>query len=144
MGDIGRFPVRVEIPVMWGDMDALGHVNNAVYARWAEQARITYFERIDLVGSPTVGPILARQVIDFRSPVLYPDRVLVEVTVARIGTTSMTLRYRVTSQAQGTVVAEAESVIVVFDYVSGSKVPVSEELRRRITELESCSADSGP
>jgi acyl-CoA thioester hydrolase len=37
---LGRYPVSLELPVLWGDMDALGHVNNAVYARWLEQARI--------------------------------------------------------------------------------------------------------
>lgn len=129
-------PVAIELSVLWGDMDALGHVNNAIYARWLEQARIAYFERVGLIGGGTVGPILARQAIDFVEPVTYPDRVSVAVGVSRIGTTSLTLSYVATSQAkQGSVVMRAESVIVVFDYVAGTKTPVSTELRQRIESL---------
>lgn len=129
-------PVTTEISVLWGDMDALGHVNNAIYARWLEQARIAYFERVGLIGGGTVGPILARQAIDFVEPVTYPDRISVSVGVSRIGTTSLTLSYVATSQAkQGVVVMKAESVIVVFDYASGTKTPVSAELRQRIERL---------
>jgi len=128
--------VEIELTVLWGDMDALGHVNNAVYARWLEQARIAYFERVGLVGGGSVGPILARQAIDFVQPVVYPDRVRVAVGVSRIGTTSVTLSYVATSAAkQGAVVMRAESIIVVFDYAEGRKTPVSAELRTKIEEL---------
>lgn len=132
----GVLPVTTELSVLWGDMDALGHVNNAVYARWLEQARIAYFERVGLIGGGTVGPILARQAIDFVEPVTYPDRVAVSVGVSRIGTTSLTLDYVATSQAKhGAVVMKAQSVIVVFDYAAGTKTPVSTELRARIEGL---------
>jgi acyl-CoA thioester hydrolase len=134
---LGRYPVSIELPVLWGDMDALGHVNNAIYARWLEQARIAYFERLGLIGAGSVGPILARQAIDFRKPVRYPDRVTLWVSVLRIGTTSLALGYRATSSAQdGATVIEAESVIVVFDYATGTKTPVSDELRQRVEALE--------
>ncbi len=131
-----KFPVSVELAVLWGDMDALGHVNNAVYARWLEEARIQYFERIKPFEPDGVGPILARQSIDFRLPVVYPDRVTVAVRVARIGTTSLTLGYEIRSAAQGAVVVQAESVIVVYDYAQGSKVPVGPALKQRIERLE--------
>ena len=53
------FAITVELPVLWGDMDALGHVNDAVYARWLEEARIRYFERVGPFEPDGVGPILA-------------------------------------------------------------------------------------
>jgi acyl-CoA thioester hydrolase len=137
MSDSQSFPVMVELPVLWGDMDALGHVNNAVYARWLEEARIRYFECIKPFEPDGVGPILARQVIDFRLPVVYPDSVTVAVRVARMGTTSLTLKYQVHSAGQGAVAVEAESVIVVYDYVRGSKVAISGAMRERIEKLES-------
>lgn len=143
MSTLGRYPVRLELQVLWGDMDALRHVNNAVYARWLEQARIAYFERLGLTGDLTVGPILARQTIDFRSPVTYPDRVHLAVTVERLGTTSIALRYRGTSEAQsGAVVVEGESVVVVFDYARGTKVPIGDDLRARIEALEAAGAET--
>lgn len=132
-----RHPVTLELPVLWGDMDALGHVNNTIYARWLEQARIEYFLRLGDVGLGSAGPILARQSIDFREQVTYPDRVTVAVGVTRVGKTSLVLGYRVTSHARdGATVAEAESVVVVFDYASGTKAPVSDELRQRVQALE--------
>lgn len=131
-----ELPVQVEIVVFWGDMDALGHVNNAVYARWLEQARIEYFQRVGLIGGGAVGPILARQSIDFVQPVVYPDRISVSVGVSRIGTTSITLSYVARSrEKQGAVVMRGESVIVVFDYAEGRKTPVSADLRQRIVSL---------
>jgi acyl-CoA thioester hydrolase len=130
-------PVRVEIDVAWGEMDAFRHVNNAVYARWLETARIAYFERVGLLAYDSVGPILARQAIDFRKPIEFPDRVTVEVHVPRLGTSSFQMRYQVTSRAQGgALVAEGESIIVLYDYKQGVKVPLSDALRAAIDGLE--------
>lgn len=126
-------PVHVELPVLWGDMDALGHVNNTIYARWFEQARIEYFAASGLRGEEGAGPILARQAIDFVAPVFYPDRISVSVRATRIGTTSLTLSYEATSQQKsGAVVARGESVVVLYDYAAGKKVPIGPELRRRL------------
>jgi acyl-CoA thioester hydrolase len=114
-------------------MDSLSHVNNAVYARWLEQARIAYFLEVGLIGGGTVGPILARQSIDFVLPVTYPDHVTVSVKGTKVGTTSVVLAYEARSHAQnGATVMRAESVIVVYDYAAGKKAPVSDELRARI------------
>lgn len=137
---LGRWPLVLEVRVAWGDMDAYRHVNNTMYLRWFESARISYFERVAIVsegGYDTVGPILARATIDFRRPVTYPDAVTVEATVARIGNTSFEMRYRATSVAHKAIVAEGDSIIVMMDYRTGQKVPVSPELRARIEAFES-------
>lgn len=137
-----RWPVHVEVPVAWGDMDALRHVNNAVFARWLESARIAYLARVGMLGGlgeggePGVGPILARQTIDFRRPVEFPDVVTIDVRVARLGTTSMELRYRVRSRAQAAIVAEGESIVVLFDFASSTKRELPAPLRAAITALE--------
>ena len=131
-GDELRWPVTLEIPVAWGDMDAFRHVNNTVYARWMESARIAYFERTGMLAYDRTAPILARQAIDYRRPVEFPDTVVVEVRAPRVGNTSFELRYRVTSRAQGAVVAEGEAIIVLFDYVARSKVTIPPALREAI------------
>jgi acyl-CoA thioester hydrolase len=134
---LGRWPLRLELRVAWGDMDAFRHVNNTVYLRWFESARIAYFERIGLVAYDAVGPILARATIDFRKPVAYPDTVDVAATIARLGTTSFEMRYRATSRAHdGAVVAEGDSVIVLLDYLAGAKVALSSELRDAVVAFE--------
>jgi len=136
---LGRYPVSVEVPVAWGEMDAFQHVNNVVYHRWLETARIAYFERlglIDRVREEGVGPILARTVIDYRRPLAYPDVVRVDVTVSRIGGSSFTMGYRVWSEAQRAEAATGESVIVVYDYRAARSAPVDEKLREAILALE--------
>lgn len=134
---LGRWPLRLDLRVAWGDMDAFRHVNNAVYLRWFESARIAYFERVGLVVYEGVGPILARATIDFKRPVTYPDTVTVEATITRLGTTSFEMHYRATSKAQGgAIVAQGDSVVVLFDYASGSKVALPAALREAIEAVE--------
>lgn len=135
---LGRFPIQLDVPVAWGDMDSLGHVNNVVYLRWFESARIAYFEALAIgTKRASVGPILARQSIDYHRQLHYPDRIRVSTSVSRIGTTSVTMTYRVTSEAaKGAVVADGESVIVLFDYATAKKVKVDKAIRQQIQELE--------
>lgn len=138
--DAARFPVTVEIPVAWGDMDAFGHVNNAVYLRWFETARIAYFERTGLIERMKregVGPILARATVDFRLPLRYPDTVRAAARVASFGKTSFVMSYRVTSAANaGATAAEGEGVVVLVDYANGGKVALDDATRRAIEAVE--------
>jgi len=120
-------------------MDAFQHVNNAVYLRWFESARIAYFEKAGVLEQmPAAGPILARQIIDYRAPLRYPDTLRVSATVTKLGNTSLTMGLRLTSaQQQGQIAAEGEAVIVFFDYRAGRKTALPDDVRRRIESLES-------
>ena len=133
---LGRWPVTIEIPVAWGEMDAFRHVNNVAYLRYIESARIAYFEgtkmSLEAIGA---GPILASQTIHYRRPLTYPDRVKVSVTTTKFGTTSFVNAYRIVSDKHG-LAAEAETVCVWFDYKSGSKIAIDEPLREAIYALE--------
>lgn len=134
-----RYPVSVAIPVAWGDMDSFQHVNNVVYARWLETARMIYFERVGLVRrvkEEGVGPILARTIIDYRRAVTYPDTVRVETTVSRVGGSSFTMAFRVRSEAQDAEVATGEQVIAHYDYRAGRTAPLDDALRAAIAALE--------
>ena len=134
-----RPPVSVSIPVAWGEMDAFQHVNNVVYARWLETARIAYFDRVGILrrmGDEGIGPILARTVIDYRRPVTFPDTVRVDASVSRVGTSSFTMSFRVWSEAQGAEVAAGEQVIVQLDYRSGRATPLDDALRAAIAALD--------
>lgn len=136
---LGHFPVSVAIPVAWGEMDAFQHVNNTVYARWLETARISYFTRIGLLErmrAEGVGPIVGRIAIDFRRPVTYPDTVRVDATARKLGRSSFTMGYRMWSTEQQTEVATGEDVVVMFDYRSGRTTVVDEGLRGAILALE--------
>jgi acyl-CoA thioester hydrolase len=134
-----RWPVSVDIPVAWGEMDAFQHVNNVVYARWAETARIEYFRQVgflERMRDDGVGPILARLSIDFRRPVTYPDTVRVSVRTSRLGSRSFTMEFTVASLDQGAEVARGDQVIVVFDYRAGATAAIDDRLRGAIEALE--------
>jgi len=135
---LADFPVRVEIPVAWGDMDAMGHVNNTVYFRYFETARISGFKALGLGSieqSDDVGPILHSASCRFRIPLTYPDTVAVGARIGDIGDDRFVMAYRAVSHRHGAVAADGESLIVNFSYATGAKAPVSDTLRARLLEL---------
>src|SRR2546421_4849539 len=94
------FPVVVENPVVWGEMDAYRHVNNVVYFRYFENARLEYFRRLgwfEYEQSTGVGPILASTDARFRRPLTYPDTVSITARVGGFGEDRFTLDHRVIS-----------------------------------------------
>jgi acyl-CoA thioester hydrolase len=110
--------------VRFRDCDALGHVNNAVYSTYLEQARI------GVLGS--LGEfILARVEIDFRAELRAGEEVEVHSRCTHIGTKSLQLEH--VMQADGRVVAEARSVLVGYDYERRASVPLPEDLKRRLS-----------
>ena len=118
-------------PVRFRDIDGLGHVNNAVFLTYIEQARAAYFFEAGLIKSlDELQVIIARVEIDFRSPVEYGETVEVEVRPARLGTTSFDFEY--TLRVDGRVVAEARSVQVAFDYETREPMPVPEAWRKLV------------
>ena len=143
---LSRWPVTIELPVQWGEQDAFGHVNNVVYLRWFESVRIAYFERCGVLeGLPETGPIQARQEIDYRLPLRYPDRVLVSTTVTRLGNSSFTMGLRLRSHAhERAIAAEGVAVVVMMDYRSGRKISLTGDLRKRIAALEASGPDLPP
>ena len=110
--------------VRFRDCDAMGHVNNAVYSTYLEEARIG-------VLGDLVDFILARVEIDFRSELRNGEDVEVRTRCSRIGTKSFDLEHEIATSS-GRIVAEAKSVLVSYDYGRGESVAVPDELRARL------------
>ena len=133
------FPVVIEIPVAWGEMDSLRHVNNIVYFRYFESARMAYFTRLDYwtyMNETGTGPILASTGCKFRAPLTYPDTVSVGTRVSQVEDDRFVMKYAVISHALGKVAAEGEGLIVSYDYRALKKAPLPEEIKTRIRSLE--------
>ena len=133
------FPIQVRMPVAWGQLDAFGHVNNTVYFRWFEDARIALFEAAGLLGHmerTSHGPILARTQCVFRQALGFPDTVVACARVSDLGVDRFTMEYAVFSDAKG-LAAHGDGRIVMLDYASGAKVPLPEAL---LTALRGLSA----
>jgi acyl-CoA thioester hydrolase len=120
------------IEIRWRDLDAYSHVNNAVYATYLEEGRDEWLERaLGRVGD-LWDYVLARVAIDFRHELtLEDDAVLVRVRLARIGTSSLTLREEI-RRLDGTIAAEAESVVVARDRETGRSRRLTGEERTRL------------
>jgi len=133
------FPVVIQIPVAWGDMDAFEHVNNTVYFRYFESTRIAYFERagfFELLTETGIGPILAATACKFKAPLTYPDTVSVGTRIVDIEADRFNMLYRVVSHKLERVAAEGEGQIVAYNYRTLKKAPLPATLKQRILEIE--------
>lgn len=133
------YPVVLELPVQWGEMDAYGHVNNTVFFRYFESARMIYLGRAGLVESHAqaqVGAILHSTSCRFRLPLYYPDRVQIGARVIDVKEDRFTMEYLVVALSVGLVAAEGSGIIVSFDYAAGKKVGLPETVRARIASIE--------
>lgn len=136
---LAGYPVVVRAPVQWGEMDAYGHVNNTVFFRYFESARVEYLERCGFTASYDevgVGAILHSTRCRFRRALTHPDTVLVGARAREIGEDRFTHAYRLVSESLGDVAAEGSGVIVSFDYGRGVKAPIPEPVREGIASLE--------
>lgn len=131
---------RHRLEVRFRDCDPMGHVNNAVYLTYLEQARFAHWRAIwgfSFEGLPagTPGVILARAEIDYRVPARYGDALEISIGLERIGRTSFAYTYEITDH-KGQVVATARSVQVMYDYALGKPSPLSEEMKSKLGEPE--------
>lgn len=136
---LADYPVVVVLPVVWGEMDSYRHVNNAVYFRYFESARLEYFRRMDWFEYERVtgiGPILAATECRFRKALTYPDTISVAARVPAVGEDRFTMLYRLVSHRLGAVAAEGQGTIVTYNYQEGKKVAMPEEVRQRVAEME--------
>jgi acyl-CoA thioester hydrolase len=133
------FPVWISLPIQWGDQDAFGHVNNTIYLRWFESARISYGRQIDLGDleeGKKIGPILAAISCQYRRQLTFPDTVHVGARITRIGRSSITMEHRVLSESLRAIAADGDSILVTFDYAAQKSIALPAAVRARIEALE--------
>ncbi|WP_426416579.1 acyl-CoA thioesterase [Aestuariirhabdus sp. LZHN29] len=134
-----QFPVEIEQNVVWGDMDAFQHVNNRVYFRYFEDARMAYFERagvMETMASSGKGPILGSTQCKYRAPLTYPDSIRISTRIESISADRFVMRYRVWSEELDCVAAEGEGTIVYFDYQAGGKCSLPQSVRQALMDIE--------
>ncbi|MBD0349262.1 MAG: acyl-CoA thioesterase [Thermoleophilia bacterium] len=130
-GSIARvegFPFVHRDVVRFADVDAMGHVNNAVFLTWMEAARTHFMLQRGLArGVDALGMILARAEVDFRSPVRFGEDIQVGVRPSRLGNKSFELAYEV--RAGDRLAAEGTSVLVAYDYAGQESMALPERWR---------------
>ncbi len=140
-----KWPVQTTIPIQWGEMDAFNHVNNVVYIRWCETARIELFRKIwgdrginmkEILEGNGIGPILANFNVNYKIPISYPDNVIIQTRVAQIGNTSFNVEHQVFTEKIGnSVVAEASSVVVMLNYKTGEKFNLNSSMKLKLEQF---------
>ncbi|MEV8536052.1 thioesterase family protein [Streptomyces sp. NPDC051211] len=133
-------------PLRWSDMDAFGHVNNVVFLRYLEEARIDFMFRLAPGnGSQSFqgGSVVARHEIDYKRPLVHRhEPVTIESWVTKIGAASLTIAYEV--KDADVVYVSASTVVVPFDLEAQRPRRITEEERRFLQEYVDDSATSGP
>ncbi|AYV23377.1 acyl-CoA thioesterase [Vibrio mediterranei] len=135
------YSVVTEIPVAWGEMDALNHVNNAVYFRYFETARLDYFSHINLMEDMAVtniGPVLGETYCRYKLPVTYPDTLLVGSRITEVQEDRFKMEYQVVSKKLGKVTTTGTATIVMFDFTTNQKALISDKL---MSALEQANRD---
>jgi len=134
------YPLVLSQDLIWSDMDAYQHINNAVYFRFFEDARIAFFLRarlFDYKESTQIGPILASTSCNFRVPLTFPDTVQVAARVEEIKQKTFNMKYVVYSEKLEKVAAEGEGLIVYYDYQRGRSCKIPSAIRSAINALQS-------
>lgn len=136
------YPISVEQPVVWGELDPNGHVNNIWYFRYIENARVALYERIgkyDHESTKGITIVVGSTSCRFKAPLGFRDVVITGVQITTIEEDRFSTSYRIIRKADGAIVAEAEATLVCYDMESRAKTAIPEELRG---ELEAVRRES--
>ena len=132
------------IEVRYGDLDPQGHVNNASFLTYFEQARIHYLAELGLINKRSssfeVGIILADAQVTYLAPVLFGMSLSIKVSVTRLGNKSMTMEYLMLDTATSKELARGSTVLVTFDYQKQQSMPVPDDWREKISAFENLSS----
>lgn len=136
------FPVVTSITVAWGEMDALQHVNNVVYFRYFETARIDYFAHLKLMEelqSTQIGPVLSETQARYKIPVTFPDTLLIGSRITAVQADRFSMEYQVVSQKLGKVTTVGSATVVMFNFKTGEKALLPPAVIDTIQALEGLS-----
>lgn len=130
------YPLTISQDVIWGDMDAFGHINNTVYFRYFENIRMAFFEKSSVnqhKDATQIGPILASTQCQFRAPLTFPDKIQIATRIANLdtlvsGEKRFTMEYAVFSESLDCIAAKGEGLIVYYDYAQNKSCAVPDSI----------------
>jgi acyl-CoA thioester hydrolase len=133
------FPVKLEILVQWRDMDMAHHVNNVVYLKWFEYARVEYLMQLadyqsNLFGG--VAMVIASQQCKYVFPVTFPDTVVAGIRITEVTEDRYTMECHMVSKKHQRLAAIASAVVVAFDLQKQQKTPLPTALKDKVLSLE--------
>lgn len=124
------------LPIRWGDMDAMGHVNNTVYFRYMEQARIEWFEQLGYNTGQNAreGPVIVNAACTFLAPLVYPGNVELRMFIGHPGRSSLPTHYELRLQGEEKLYATGDAKMVWINPASGRPIPLPDNMRKLAEE----------
>jgi acyl-CoA thioester hydrolase len=138
MDSIRRLAHVERIPIRWGDMDAMGHVNNTVYFRYMEQARIGWFGTLfpERAAWKTAGIVIVSASCHYRRAITYPGTVEARLHVGRIGSSSVETFYELRVDADPEPYATGEAVVVFVSMATQKPMRIPDDVRERLQQTQ--------
>lgn len=130
--------ISLNIRIDWSELDAFGHVNNVVFYRYIQSARVWFWEQIglyDMYERDKIVPLLASATIDFKKPLYYPGNVIIEYQPTFIKNTSFGLEYKIKNDKME-IVAIGKDIMVLFDFKENLKMNIPDFLRKNIQQFK--------
>lgn len=133
---IESFKYKIKIPIRFADIDAFGHVNNAIYLTYFEIARSSYWDEIIEWNWDELGIIIRQSLVDYLKPIHLNDEIYAYVKTSRIGNSSFDLDYVLVKTIDGKeeICTSGQTICVTFDYKSKLSVPIPEKQRNKMME----------
>lgn len=136
-----EFYVKLQLRIDWSEMDYFKHVNNVSFFKYIQSARVNYWDQVginQIHHETNIGPILASSKCDFKKPLFYPGNVTILSRVNYIKNTSFGIFHQLLDD-NNTIVAEAQDVIVMYDFNINEKIQIPSDLKEKIEQLEQIS-----
>lgn len=130
--------IKLELRIDWSEIDMLGHINNLAILKYVQSAKVNYLEKTlftDARQMKKIIPIMAATSCQFVKQLYYPGKVCVHSFIEQIKTTSFILKHEIYNEKEE-IVAYAEDVMVLFDFEQNSKIPIPEEMKLKLVDIE--------
>jgi acyl-CoA thioester hydrolase len=136
------FHVSTRVKVRFADCDLFGHLNNAKFVTFMEQARIEYFKAFPELNflkkteNPELSIILAEISCSFKSPVFMDETLIVKIKTTELKRSSFFMEYEMTEEKTHRLVATGRSAAVMYDYQNAKSIPIPENIRKKFEQIE--------
>lgn len=132
------YPMKLELRIDWSELDLFGHVNNVAYFKYVQASRINYWDKIGmkkLYEETKIATMLASTSCNFIKPLFYPGNITLQASVDFIKNTSFGIHHQIIND-KNEIAAEAQDIVVMFDFNKNEKILIPDVLRKKIEELE--------
>lgn len=132
------YQTELNLRIDWSELDLFGHVNNVAFFKYIQAARVNYWDKTginELHRHQNLGPILASTTCQFKKPLFFPGNITISTRVKNIGNTSFVLQHLIIND-NNEIAAEAEDVIVMYDFNKNEKAGIPGSIKNNIEIIE--------